>query len=88
MLVTRRRDQIEVRRGGKRTACPNQIIGGVIFCGSQEGRENWIRLLSQRHPSRFNHFVCFRDVQSAYALQFSFAEWAYENGPDYVYVCR
>jgi hypothetical protein len=72
MLITRRKDQADFKKSGK--SCPEQIIGGVLFCGSDEGREAWIRRLN-RHPSRFNHFVCFRDVQSPFALAFGFAEW-------------
>jgi hypothetical protein len=86
-LLTYRRDHREYKNLTKigKGSCPDQLIGGIIFCGSYEGREAWIRRLNQSHPSRFNHFVCFVDVESPYALQFGFAEWASPNHP---YVCR
>jgi hypothetical protein len=76
-LLTHRRDHREFKRSPKPLPCGDQLIGGIVFCGSKEGRDNWVRLLSQRHPSRFNYFVFFRDVQSPWALQFGFADWAF-----------
>ena len=77
-ILTYRKNQRGFKPG---MACPTQLIGGVIFCGSSEARNNWIKRLNQKHPSRFNHFVCFRDVQSDYALQFGFADWASISHP-------
>lgn len=73
MLLTRRKDQF---RAPKNCPAGETLIGGILFCGSEEGRRNWIRMLSQRHPSKFNSFTCFRDVNCEHALQFGFAEWA------------
>jgi hypothetical protein len=77
-LLTRRENQVGFKKSGM--SCPKQLIGGVLFCGSKEGREVWIKRLN-RHPNRFNYFVCFRDVQSEWALQFGFAEWANIDHP-------
>jgi hypothetical protein len=77
-ILTHRKNQLGYVPG---QPCPNQLIGGIIFCGSAEGRRAWIKRLNERHPSRFNHFVCFVDVQSPYALQFCFAEWQTSEKP-------
>jgi hypothetical protein len=73
-MLTRRKDQVTFKPG---MPAGETLIGGVLFCGSEEGRMNWVRILSQKHPSKFNNFVFFKDVQSDYALQFGFAEWSY-----------
>lgn len=88
-ILTRRRQQVTFGVPGTPgpygprtgTSCPNQLIGGIIFCGSEAGRRRWIERLNQRHPSRFNYFVCFRDVQSPWALLFGTAEWASVDVP-------
>ncbi len=76
-ILTHRRDQVTYRPD---LPCPDQLIGGIIFCGSKEGRDAWVKRLG-RMPQRFNHFVFFRDVQSDFALQFGFAEWASTDHP-------
>lgn len=83
-ILTRRRDQRGYKPG---MPCPDQLVGGVLFCGSAEAREEWIRRLSKAHPLRFNHFVCFRDVQSPWALQFGHHAWR-DTPAAHVYVCR
>ena len=70
-LITRRRNQVTYK--GSPIAA-NQIIGGIIFCDSPEVRRNWVRMLNERHPLRFNYFVGFRDVHGAFSLQFGHNE--------------
>jgi hypothetical protein len=77
-ILTYRRDQRTYRPG---LPCPDQLIGGIIFCGSDAGRRAWIKRLHEKHPGRFNHFVCFVDVQSPFALMFGFAEWNVSEKP-------
>jgi hypothetical protein len=78
-MLTRRCNQAGFKKSGR--SCPNQLIGGIIFCDTAEGRRAWIRRLNQNHPLRFNYFVCFRDVHSPFALQFGHAEWAPVDRP-------
>lgn len=59
-------------------SCPDQLIGGVIFCGSEAGRDAWIKRLNRKHPTRFNHFVKFRDRQGEFALMFDFSPCQFE----------
>lgn len=83
-LLTYRRDQRGYKPG---MPCGGQLIGGILFCGSAESREEWIRRLSESHPLRFNHFVCFRDVQSPWALSFGHHDWN-DTPADHVYINR
>lgn len=68
-LLTYRRDQ----RGfaGRLEENPNlngdELVGGVLFCRSVEARQGWITRLRK---NGWNHFTCFRDVQSPHALMF------------------
>ncbi len=80
-MLTHRRDQLGFRRAEHPLPCGNTLIGGIIFCGSAQGREGWVRRLNKLHPNRFNYFVYFRDIQSPFALQFGFAEWASLDHP-------
>lgn len=77
-ILTYRRDQVTFKPD---MLCGDQLIGGIIFCGSAQGRDNWIRYLNKKHPTHFNHFVCFMDVQSPFALQFGFADWTTIDRP-------
>jgi hypothetical protein len=69
-ILTYRRDQVTYKPG---MPCANQLIGGIIFCGSKVGQQAWIDRLFR--TGKFNYFVKFNDVQSPYALQFGFSEW-------------
>lgn len=77
-LITRRRDQIDyvrkLRDTGVALPCGNQIIGGVVFCGSKEAQLGWVRRLFKAGIA--NSFVFFCDRQSPYAVQFGWADWA------------
>lgn len=85
-IITRRRDQLDYKRAakmGKELPCGNQIVGGVIFCESKEGQEGWVRRLFKAGIA--NRFVFFRDVQSPYAVQFVWADWAGTTDPSVMY---
>lgn len=42
------------------------------------------RAISQLIRRGYNYFVCFADVQSPYALEYSVSEWVTEKGGVYV----
>ncbi len=71
-LIARRRDQVGYLGA---PIAADQIIGGIIFCGSSEGRKAWIERLNKHHWQKFNYFVCYRDTQCQWALQFGHATW-------------
>lgn len=78
-LLTRRRDQADFRMTIKRGLTPspiaaNQLIGGVIVCNTQAGRDAWIKRLHERHQLHFNYFTKFTDVHGP-ALQFGHATY-------------
>lgn len=61
-----------------------QIIDIVRGYTSHGNRKRAITML-RKHG--FNYFVCFRDVNSEFALMYSTAEWVtVERGPHGVYV--
>lgn len=62
------------------------MIGGIIFCGSKQGQLNWVHRLNKLHPSKFNYFVFFNDVQGP-AVQFGYADWVLdERGANGIYI--
>lgn len=58
-----------------------QIVSRIRGYASSADRE---RAIKQLFRKGYNHFVCFRDVQSEFALQYGLALWA----GNYPYVCR
>lgn len=58
------------------------ITQGIRGYKSSADRKRAIKMMIR--SGRFNHFVCFRDVKSEFALQFGFAEWARERNCPYI----
>lgn len=61
---------------------PRKPPYGIVICGSWEAVANWIPRLRKLGC---NYFVPYLDKHGP-AIQFGFASWAAQNGPDYVYV--
>lgn len=68
-----------------RASLDRQVLGtkhGVRGYKTAADRERAIKVMSRRGIA--NHFVCYRDVRSEFALQFGSAAWV-TGAP---YVCR
>lgn len=63
---------------------PHGLIKELGIRGyASDGDRN--RAIAMLRKCGFNHFVCFRDVRSAFALTIGYAQWVRSGD---VYICR